>query len=226
MVYRMLRYWCYITQIHKLPVMQYVFYIGNKPLKMADSIVEPGVKYRYNLIDMRDIDCEKFLYSENPQEMIISVLCNLEAKGAKVYLRELLQRIKDFVREELLRGRYIQQIEMMSLLRDLQDYVYKEVKDMALIYDIEKDLRFRQGVEKGLAQGLEMGEKMGQKMGLEEGLLEGIELALDIKFGSDGLALMEKIREIDNIAALKKVKEHIRKASGIDELVDLIAGVL
>ncbi|MES0335361.1 MAG: hypothetical protein SFH39_03230 [Candidatus Magnetobacterium sp. LHC-1] len=238
MVYRMLRYWCHMTQIHKLPVIQYVFYIGNKPLKMADHIVEPKVNYQYSLIDMRKLDCEQFLYSVKPKEMIISVLCNLEGKGAKVYLKELLQRIRDFVKEETLRGKYIQQIEMMSLTRDLQDYIYKEVEKMALTYDLERDIRFKQGlaqgVEKGLAQGLEKGLvqglikgekkglKEGQKEGQKKGLLEGIELALDIKFGGDGLTLMAKIRKIDNLSALKKIKEHIRKATDIGELVRLI----
>ncbi|MBF0538915.1 MAG: Rpn family recombination-promoting nuclease/putative transposase [Nitrospirae bacterium] len=234
MVYRMLRYWCHISHIHKLPVMQYVFYIGNKPLKMAKTIAEPNVNYQYNLIDMRNIDCEKFLYSEKPQDMIISVLCNLEAKGAKVYLKELLQRIKDFVSEETLRGKYIKQIEVMSLTRDLQEYICKEVENMAFIYDIEKDVRFKQGVEKGLIQGLEKGltqglekglakgEKIGEKIGEKRGLLEGIELALDIKFGGDSLALLEKIKKIDSVGTLKKIKEHIRKASSLSELTNLI----
>ncbi|MBF0607752.1 MAG: hypothetical protein HQL61_09435 [Magnetococcales bacterium] len=178
----------------------------------------------------------------------------LEGKGAKVYLKELLQRIRDFVKEETLRGKYIQQIEMMSLTRDLQDYIYKEVEKMALTYDLERDIRFKQGlaqgvekglaqglekglvqgVEKGLAQGLEKGLvqglikgekkglKEGQKEGQKKGLLEGIELALDIKFGGDGLTLMAKIRKIDNLSALKKIKEHIRKATDIGELVRLI----
>ncbi|KJU84719.1 hypothetical protein MBAV_003087 [Candidatus Magnetobacterium bavaricum] len=217
-----------------IPVIQYVFYIGNKPLKMANSIVEPNVKYQYELIDMRNIDCEKFLYSEKPQEMIISILCNLEAKGAKVYMKELLQRIKDFVSEETLRSKYIKQIEVMSLTRDLQDYILKEVGNMALTYDIEKDIRFKQGVERGLAQGIEKGlaqglakgekkgQKEGQKEGQKKGLLEGIELALDIKFGSDGLALMMKIKKIDSLSTLKKIKEHIRKTSNIGELGKLI----
>ncbi|MBF0607750.1 MAG: hypothetical protein HQL61_09425 [Magnetococcales bacterium] len=166
----------------------------------------------------------------------------LEGKGAKVYLKELLQRIRDFVKEETLRGKYIQQIEMMSLTRDLQDYIYKEVEKMALTYDLERDIRFKQGlaqgVEKGLAQGLEKGlvqglikgekkglkegQKEGRKEGQKKGLLEGMELALDIKFGNDGLTLMAKIRKIDNLSALKKMKEHIRKATDIGELVRLI----
>ncbi|MBF0345426.1 MAG: hypothetical protein HQL06_14510 [Nitrospirae bacterium] len=202
----MVRYWLYITQIKRLPIRQYVFYIGNEPLSMPNKIYEPMVKYEYGLLDMRDVDCEKFLYSERPQEMVISILCNFQTKGVTIYLKELLHRIKGFVREETVRGKYIRQIEVLSQLRDIQGDVSKEVEDMALIFDIEKDIRFKQGLEKGL----------------EQGLLEGIELALDIKFGGQGLALMEKIKDIDDLVSLKLIKEHIRTSASISELVDLI----
>ncbi len=50
-----------------------------------------------------------------------------------------------------------------------------------------------------------------------------MELALDIKFGSQGLALMERIKGVDDIDSLKKIKEHIRRAATITELSDLIS---
>ncbi|MBF0608908.1 MAG: Rpn family recombination-promoting nuclease/putative transposase [Magnetococcales bacterium] len=234
MVYRMLRYWCHMKQIHKLPVVQYVFYIGNKPLTMSEVIVEADVNYRYNLIDMRTLDCEQFLYSTRPKEMIISLLCNLQGKGAEVYLTELLQRIRDFVSEETLRSKYIKQIEVMSLTRDLQEYICKEIEKMALTYDIERDVRFRQGMEKGLAEGEKIGEKrgekkgekrgekIGEKKGEKRGLVEGIELALDIKFGDASLALLEQIKKVDDIATLKKIKEHIRKSDSVADIMKRI----
>ncbi|MBF0344678.1 MAG: hypothetical protein HQL06_10665 [Nitrospirae bacterium] len=52
--------------------------------------------------------------------------------------------------------------------------------------------------------------------------MEGIELVLDVKFGSHGITLMEQIKGIDNIGSLKKIKEHIRKAASVSELIDLI----
>ncbi|MBF0459480.1 MAG: hypothetical protein HQK99_16440 [Nitrospirae bacterium] len=63
MVYRELRYWVYMAEVHGIMPMQYVFYIGNEPLTMKDSISSETLTFRYNLIDMRDVDCEKFLYS-------------------------------------------------------------------------------------------------------------------------------------------------------------------
>ncbi|WP_420264420.1 hypothetical protein [Candidatus Magnetominusculus dajiuhuensis] len=55
--------------------------------------------------------------------------------------------------EETLRGRYIRQVEVLSQLRNLQDEVCKEAEAMALVYDLEKDVRFRQGRERGMVEG-------------------------------------------------------------------------
>ncbi|MCI4624986.1 MAG: PD-(D/E)XK nuclease family transposase, partial [Candidatus Magnetoovum sp. WYHC-5] len=40
MGYRELRYWVYLRQVYKLPVKQYVVYIGKKPLKMKSTLEE------------------------------------------------------------------------------------------------------------------------------------------------------------------------------------------
>ncbi len=82
------------------------------------------------------------------------------------------------MREETLRGKYIRQIEVMSQLRSIQKEVSKEVEDMALIFDIEKDIRFKQGLEKGVVQGREEGKLQGREegklQGREEGKLQGL----------------------------------------------------
>ncbi|MBF0617656.1 MAG: hypothetical protein HQK88_12680, partial [Nitrospirae bacterium] len=178
MEYRELQYWTYITVIHGIHPMQYVFYIGNEPLTMKNSISTETMNYSYNLIDMRNVDCEKFLYSEKPEEVIISILCNYQKKGVKIFIREILNRLNELVKEETLRARYIRQVEVLSQLRDLQYEVCKEVEDMALVYNLERDVRFKQGRERGLFEGE------------RKGLLEGIEGMLELKFGYAGLELM------------------------------------
>ncbi|MBF0556162.1 MAG: hypothetical protein HQK96_16690 [Nitrospirae bacterium] len=76
---------------------------------------------------------------------------------------------------------------------------------MALEWDIEKDVRFRQGLEKGL--------------------LEGIELAVNVKFGTEGLIVMDKIRNITDINNLEKIKDIILKSENIKELMGMIGAM-
>ncbi|MBF0320911.1 MAG: hypothetical protein HQL01_14015 [Nitrospirae bacterium] len=100
---------------------------------------------------------------------------------------------------------------------------------MAIVYDMERDARFRQGRERGMLEGMEKGIERGMEKGmlegLEKGLLCAIELALDIKFGAEGLVLMDKINKITDVDRLKQIKEHLRKAGTIAEVIDTIEAI-
>lgn len=89
---------------------------------------------------------------------------------------------------------------------------------MALVYDLERDVRFRQGRQRGMLEG----ERKGLLEGERKGLLEGIELGLELKFGSEGVALMSMVRVIDSIDKLEDFKNHIRKAASSDELKEFL----
>jgi len=48
--------------------------------------------------------------------------------------------------------------------------------------------------------------------------LQGIELALEIKFGNDGLEVFKKIKKIDNINKLVNITDTIRNADNLSEI--------
>ncbi|MBF0517084.1 MAG: hypothetical protein HQK97_08200 [Nitrospirae bacterium] len=150
------------------------------------------------------------MYSEKPEEVIISILCNYQKKGVKIFIREILDRLMELVPEETLRGKYIRQVEVLSQLRNLQGDICKEAEAMAIVYDLERDVRFMQGCEQGMQKGKQEGK--------HEGLLEAIELGLEIKYGSDGLELIGIARAVDSIDILEELKNFIRKANSLDEL--------
>lgn len=61
-------------------------------------------------------------------------------------------------------------------------------------------------------QGLQQGEQRGERRGLRQGLLDGIELALELRFGLDGLRLLPEITRIEDVGLLKAVHEGLRRA--------------
>ena len=201
MPYRMLRYWLFLKETYHKPVRQCLFYIGKEPLKMLNKILDPQVSYAYELIDFKNIDCDTFFNLKGPKAIVISILCDYKGKDATIFIREILQRIKNTVKEATLRGKYIKQIEVLSRLRGLQDKFCEEVDNMSFTFDIEGDYRYRQGLEKGM----------------EKGLIEGIELALDIKYGAASLIIMDRIKAIDNIIKLEHIKQSIKQASSLAE---------
>jgi hypothetical protein len=76
MLERMALYHILLWSIYKLPVMQYVLYIGKKKLGMKNKLKHFGVDYRYNLLDIRSIDCEIFLKEQTSEGVVLSVLCD------------------------------------------------------------------------------------------------------------------------------------------------------
>lgn len=97
---------------------------------------------------------------------------------------------------------------------------------MAIIYDIEKDVRYKQGIAKGLQKGLTQGKKQGILEGKRKGLLEGIEALLNVKFGAPGLKLLNSIKKIEDIKLLQKIKDKITSASELKEVEEFVETII
>ncbi len=59
--------------------------------------------------------------------------------------------------------------------------------------------------------------------GLEEGLLKAIELGLELKFGSSGLALMPEVRQRQDLAILFAILDAIKSAGSVDDIHRLLS---
>ena len=74
------------------------------------------------------------------------------------------------------------------------------------------------GRTEGRTEGRAEGIQEGQVQGSRSGLLTGIEVALDLKFGAAGLALLPEIRAIADVVLLRAVLSAIRDAASVDAL--------
>lgn len=72
-----------------------------------------------------------------------------------------------------------------------------------------------------IQQGLQQGLQQGEHRGLREGLLSGIRLALKLKFGLAGAALMPEISHIEDVTLLQTVGDGIELAVTPEELRQL-----
>ena len=72
-------------------------------------------------------------------------------------------------------------------------------------------------------RGREEGLQEGRQEGLQEGLLEGLAVALDLKFGPAGVALIPELRQIGDPAIVQAVGERIKTAQSIDDLRQVYA---
>lgn len=73
-------------------------------------------------------------------------------------------------------------------------------------------------IQQGLQQGLQQGQQQAEERGLRQGLLSGIRLALKLKFGLAGAALMPEISHIEDVTLLQTVGDGIELAATPEEL--------
>ncbi|KJU83165.1 Transposase (putative), YhgA-like protein, partial [Candidatus Magnetobacterium bavaricum] len=147
MLKRMLRYFVHIYSLHEVIVKQYVVFIGKDKPAMNNVLDMPGIHYEYELIDIRDIPCERFLYNGVPQEIVLSVLCNRGDRDERSFAREILTELIASVSGGLDLSMYVRELEVFSKLRDMQEIIVEEVDKMPIVYDLETDIRFMQGVQ-------------------------------------------------------------------------------
>jgi hypothetical protein len=135
-------YWEY-----NLEIIQYVIFLGKGKLTMPTEIKHKNLNFKYNVIVMNQIDVELFLKSDNSHEIILAVLCKFERKDAPKIIAQILEKLKSRVANERELHEHVTDLEILSGLRNLQPQTKKEVEKMPIIYDLRKDIRFKEGAD-------------------------------------------------------------------------------
>ncbi|MBF0609054.1 MAG: hypothetical protein HQL61_16065 [Magnetococcales bacterium] len=100
----------------------------------------------------------------------------------------------------------------------MQQIIIEEVDKMPIVYDLETDIRFMQGVQKGIENGRVEGLSEGQVRGMQN----SIEILLRRKFGERGLSLMPKIRMYKDESRLSAITDALITADDIREIEGLL----
>ena len=132
-----------------LEIVQYLIYLGAGTPTMPTKIKHKNLQFEYNLIVVNQIDVELFLDSDNPHEIILAVLCKYKRKDAPKIIRQILEKLREKVPNERNLHEHVTNLEILSGLRNLQPQTKKQVDKMPIIYDLRKDIRFKEGLEEG-----------------------------------------------------------------------------
>nr|VFK47264.1 MAG: Predicted transposase YdaD [Candidatus Kentron sp. TC]VFK49030.1 MAG: Predicted transposase YdaD [Candidatus Kentron sp. TC]VFK63526.1 MAG: Predicted transposase YdaD [Candidatus Kentron sp. TC] len=160
---RMMRYMSDILLDHPgLPLRQYLIYIGRESLTMADGLDAPGLRYRYGLLDMRKMDCRHLLDKDNPDALILAILCNFHDRDPQSVVNHIYARLRSLLADDDKRFReYVDMLHILSLNRDLDQQI-KEAEKMLTKIDIERIPSYQLGMERGMEKGMERGMERGQ----------------------------------------------------------------
>jgi predicted transposase YdaD len=199
---RNLIYYGLVLRDYKRPPQQIVFWIGQRPVGIDDGLDdEPALRYRYRVVDVRDLDGEPLLASGNVNESIFALLCRLDdPRGAVVQiLHQIVALPAGEQREAIL------QLLLLSGLRGLERVVQQEVATMPIEIDIHENSFlegiFQQGCQQGHQQGHQeghlQGQRQGQQQGYEQHARKTLLLGLERKFGPVSADLRTRIEASD-----------------------------
>lgn len=169
MAARMADYFTTLHLIYKLPVKQYVIYIGDEPCRIADRLVLPDMKFNYTLIVLSAIPYRMFLEAEQPEVQVLALLGDLEGKPPESIALEVLQVIMEDPRAESDRYKRLKQLRMLAQLRNFE-FDYDKIQEdfmfsIAEIFKEERDPFFKRGLKRGEEKGMEKGiEKEMKRM--------------------------------------------------------------
>jgi len=230
MPWRMLRYYTAIAEKYKTHnIKQLVVYVGNEKLRMKSSFKIKNLVFKYEILDIRQIDCKVLLESPDPMDRLLACLCKVEDE---VYLIEKLIKTMEGMNEEERKDYLLKALTLTELRPNLRIRLTEEVKPMPIVVrpediklskkKLRKDVLYRLGLEEGKQIGLEEGRKEGEIIGIEKGKQIGLEEGKQI-----GLEEGRKEGEVIGIEKGRKIghEEGFLKALQ-DTVLTLIRGKL
>jgi predicted transposase YdaD len=178
---------------------QVVLYVGEAPLGMDSELRGPDLSFRYRTIDIRDLDGDQLLESEETGDNVIAILARL--RDAERAVRKIVGRIAKLPAAE--RELAFQQLIILAGLRRLSKTVEKETRTMPIYIDLLENEVIGPAYKKGLEEG--------ELKGKLEGELRIIRQLMEKRFGP--------------IPAWAEERLAARSAAGLEELSGRILDV-
>ena len=150
MVYRMHEYKAMLIRKYRLPVYQYVIFLGKGQPKMKTHLTNVSLTFEYNLLAINSVDYKIFLKSSQPEEIVLSVLANFDKETPENALKRIISRLEETTTGDLELRRYFKQLRILAQLRKLEHKLKNVVMDSIAKYiDEKKDVAFLLGIDKG-----------------------------------------------------------------------------
>lgn len=165
MVFRMAEYFYMLWRRYRLPVRQYVIYIGEGIPTMTDHIHSVQSSFSYHLIVLSSIDYRLLLEADTPEEKILAILANFGNGDSQHIVKTIVNEVIAASDGEFATLRHIQQLYILSQLRIFEPENTAIMESIATWWKIERDPAYIIGQRDGIEQGIERGIKKGIEKG-------------------------------------------------------------
>ena len=149
MVYRMGEYYFMLERKYKLPVKQFVIFLGTEIPKMPTELDRERLKFSYPLVSFSVLDYHIFLNSNKPEEIILGILADFKGENPENALKQILVRVKETTKGDFSLNRYFNQLRVLAQLRNLELNLKNAMDSIAEYIKEERDVLFLRGLDKG-----------------------------------------------------------------------------
>jgi len=148
MVYRMLDYYGMLERKYKLPVKQFVIFLGTGTPTMPTNLEREMLKFRFPIVALSDLDYHIFLNSDKPEEIILGILANFKGENPEKALKQILVRVKETTKGDFSLNRYFNQLRVLAQLRNLELNLKNAMDSIAEYIKEERDVLYLRGQER------------------------------------------------------------------------------
>ena len=160
MVYRMAEYAVMLYRKYRLPVKQYVIFIGSRGIKMITKINHGNLKFEYKIINLKKFDYKIFLNAEDPAIKVFAILGNFEKDGEEKAIENIYNEIRRSDTVGLTGDKYYNQLRILVQLRNKSITLkFKNMISVSSFYKVEKDAHYLIGKEEGIEEGRKKGKE-------------------------------------------------------------------
>jgi len=149
MVFRMAEYHLMVYRKYRIPVEQFVIYIGPRKPKMPIKFIADRHSFEFRLIVLSEIDYQLFLNSANPEEIIFAILGDFGDEKTENAVANIINRIHETTKSDFALKRYMVQLRVLSQIRKLEPITKKTMESISKFFKVEKDFLYIKGMEEG-----------------------------------------------------------------------------
>ncbi len=219
MPWRMLRYYTAIAEKYQTHnIKQLVVYVGNEKLRMKSSLRIKNLVFKYEILDIRQIDCKILLESQDPVDRIMACLCKVEDEG---YLIEKLVETLEGMEEEQRKDYIMKLLTLTELRPKLRIRLSEEVRHMPIVVRPE-DIRLpKRKLRKDILYrlGLEEGKQIGHEEGFLKALQDTVLTAIRGKLGRVPEGVEVRVKGIRDREYLNALIEKLINSGDVLELL-------
>src|SRR5580700_7025392 len=140
---------------------QVLVYVGEPRLRMESELRGPDVSFRYRLIDIRELDGDRLIESEEVGDNVIAILTGL--RDHKEAVRKIVGKIANLAAAE--REAALGRLLILAGLRRLEETVKREIRKVPVFIDILENKVLGPPFKKGLEEGRQEGRQEGLREG-------------------------------------------------------------